>query len=305
VVANGAGRTLSRVEKDETFTGPFACDSAAAHGLVRLILESDTPPRAAVLAPVDLGALDPSGNGRFDLATAIPSGKLAAEAGAGAAHLVFVSDGSSGIPAGSYQIGDVDLRAARASHAARVWASLDKEKCRHAHASHACDGVVAFAKSYPDSPEKAQADSLLVEAKPALESAADNEAWAAISTSDCAKPKTESACVTVVEYVLQHPNGLHAAEANRLLKNAKLWISLLRGAREAREAAEARARAAAEAAATRRANSPCGRVLGYQRGEAYSCSSIISMCRSTAQGDRGIAQGCISDLVGLACDSCL
>jgi hypothetical protein len=248
--ANGSKRTPSRVENEETFTGPLACKSSPAHGLVRLMLKSHD----GVDEGVDLGALDASGAGRFNLATAIPSGKVAAGSCTTAAHILFVSDGSSSLPKGEYPMDDVDLKPARSALAPSEWAALDKESCRHAKTTRSCDAVKAFGSCYPDSAERAQADALLVEARAALDAAADREAWATatVNQRNCATPQTESDCDAVESYLSRRPDGFQAAEARRILARGKPRVAGLRAAREAREAAAAAAaREAAAAAAAR------------------------------------------------------
>jgi len=269
---HGAQRTPSHVELEETFTGPLACEGPPAHGFVRVVLGMGGQAGHAADEIVDLGTLGLTGAARFDLATAIPSGKLVAGTGASSGRLVFASDGSSGIPKGDYAVGDVDLKPARAQHATKAWAALDKETCRHAQATNACNHIIAFGNAYPVSAEKAQADALLVEAKPALDIAADNEAWTAVNSSDCTTPKTETACDTTEAYLTQRPNGLHAAEAKRILVPGQQRVARLRAAREAQEAAEA-ARAAAKERAKAARHEECIRACMQT---AKTCSDDFS-----------------------------
>jgi len=233
--AHGAQRTPNQVEKDETFTGPLACTSAAPGGIVGLDIHMGPGAGHGVLDRVILGPVDTSGAGHFDLVRAVPPEKLTGQLFAMAGTLVFVADGTGGVAKGEYPIGDIDLKPARARHATSAWGALDKESCRHAETTMSCNPVKAFANSYPDSSEKAQADALLVEAEPLLEKAADNDAWAASQHQECATPKSETACAGVEAYLSQRDKGLHATEARRLVGRAKHVIDRLRAAREAAE----------------------------------------------------------------------
>lgn len=63
----------------------------------------------------------------------------------------------------------------------------------------------------------------------AAHEAADESAWAAAEASQCAEPRTPSACAGVEAYLAGHPHGEHVAEAKALLDGSKPKLARMQG----------------------------------------------------------------------------
>lgn len=174
--------------------------------------------------------------------------------------------------------------------------------CDNPVAADSCDSIVTEVSKFPATSYVAELRALLLKSEPALAASRDANAWAAAGMERCLAPDDENDCDAVDRYVKEWPQGRFAAEARKALSRGQQKIRSLLAQREADERRKAAEERAEEARARAEANNPCSRILGYQQGEAYSCRTIISGCRKA--GGSQFWRGCVTDLMGNACNSC-
>ena len=101
------------------------------------------------------------------------------------------------------------------------WFAIDTVRCKIPTRVESCNAVRSYLSRHPDGAHVQEANEVLASAQPALEKLQKDEvAWQKSNHHECASRRTSDACVGVEAYEIQFPNGVHADEARRLLKNA-------------------------------------------------------------------------------------
>ncbi len=190
---------------------------------------------------VSLGSTDPMGRLTVDLNASIPGYYL-------------TPNEPMQIAVGDEVVGSVVLSDLVNHRAAEDFAKLDLEPCVHPENVHSCDHLNAFVGHYPESREAREVTRVLRGSEAAIKAMVDDEAWAEVTASDCARTDFEyaqeqfKACLAARTYRELYPNGRHAEDVVKLLDAAKARADKLHAAAQKAEKAEAAKEAAAEKA---------------------------------------------------------
>lgn len=196
----------------------------------------------------------------------------------------------------------------------------ERSSCENPTTLSDCVPIENYIREFPGSRHLSDAQNLLIAAEPSLARLRDDAAFERAEASGCTRAEAEDACDGVKAYLEEQPEGRHVSEAKRALGQGSVRIQALVKKREAserrdqlrlrqlsaRRAAEERREEERErraAAAARK--DPCRQVIGVQRGESYSCASLIRTVYSVASGDAALARGVLHDMIGRRCDRCL
>jgi len=126
----------------------------------------------------------------------------------------------------------VDVTSLQRSREEKLWRRIPLDQCRTPTASDSCKILKAFLQWFPDGSHSAEAKTILDGAQAKLARLLDDESWKAIDSA-CrdghfgTSAEGATLCLPIREYLEKHPNGLHAAEARKLLAVSDQMIARL------------------------------------------------------------------------------